>query len=76
MERKKDAIAFLREYETLCKKYKISIEGCGCCGSPFLVVRTESGSEDVSLENIGFADNKVYIEYKTIDELDKGEDNE
>ena len=27
---------FLREYEKLCKKYKMGLEGCGCCGSPYL----------------------------------------
>ena len=27
---------FLREYEYLCQKYKMGLQGCGCCGSPFL----------------------------------------
>lgn len=27
---------FLKEYEELCKKYKMGLKGCGCCGSPFL----------------------------------------
>lgn len=29
-------IAFLKEYEKLCNKYKMGIDGCGCCGSAFL----------------------------------------
>ena len=29
---------FLVEYEILCKKYKMGLKGCGCCGSPFLGV--------------------------------------
>jgi Fe-S oxidoreductase len=27
---------FIRELETLTRKYGITIGGCGCCGSPFL----------------------------------------
>jgi hypothetical protein len=27
---------FLRELSKLSRRYKISIGGCGCCGSPFL----------------------------------------
>jgi len=32
---------FLKEYEILCKKYKIIIDGCGCCGSPFIYSEKE-----------------------------------
>ena len=28
---------FLEELSELTKKYNISIGGCGCCGSPYLV---------------------------------------
>ena len=28
--------AFLREYEALCQKYKMGLQGCGCCYSPWL----------------------------------------
>lgn len=31
-------INFLKEYQTLCQKYKMGLEGCGCCGSPFIEV--------------------------------------
>ena len=27
---------FLKEYEKLCQKYNMGLQGCGCCGSPFL----------------------------------------
>ena len=39
IEKKMDekALAFLREYETLCRKHGVAIEGCGCCDSPYLV---------------------------------------
>ena len=30
-------LLFLHEYQELCIKHQISIDGCGCCGSPFLV---------------------------------------
>ena len=33
MENKQE---FLNELTALTKKYKISIDGCGCCGSPYL----------------------------------------
>ncbi len=33
MENKQE---FLNELTALTKKYKISIDGCGCCGSPAL----------------------------------------
>jgi hypothetical protein len=29
--------AFLHELAELSKKYEIYIDGCGCCGSPFLI---------------------------------------
>lgn len=28
-------IAFLAELQELCKKHKATINGCGCCSSPF-----------------------------------------
>lgn len=28
---------FLKELSDLTKKYNISIGGCGCCGSPYLI---------------------------------------
>lgn len=27
---------FLKEYELLCQKYKMGLQGCGCCQSPWL----------------------------------------
>lgn len=29
-------IDFINELETLCRKYKIVIDGCGCFDSPYL----------------------------------------
>lgn len=28
--------AFMKEYEALCRKHRMVVHGCGCCGSPFL----------------------------------------
>ena len=31
-------ISFLREYQTLCQKYKMGLRGCGCCRSPYIQI--------------------------------------
>ena len=31
-----DIAGFLRELGELCTKYDVVIEGCGCCGSPYV----------------------------------------
>lgn len=37
MSNKPDVTGFLKELGELSTKYGIEIEGCGCCGSPFLM---------------------------------------
>lgn len=67
-------IAFLKEYERLCNKYKMSIDGCGCCSSPFLTDWNSGEFEYIdNLENIKYhyAEKSVLINDKTIDELEK-----
>ncbi len=32
---------FLEELTALTKRFDIKIDGCGCCGSPFLVEETD-----------------------------------
>jgi len=44
---------FIVELTTLSQKYEIYIQGCGCCGSPWLY-------DDKEQENIG--DNLMYTE--------------
>lgn len=41
-----DKARFLLEYEALCRKYKICVHACGCCGSPFLTKLAEDGAEE------------------------------
>lgn len=41
----KRRIDFLIEYEVLCSKYKIYLDGCGCCNSPY--VEDASRTEDL-----------------------------
>lgn len=38
---KRDYINFMNEVAVVCKKYGIGINGCGCCGSPYLVANGE-----------------------------------
>jgi hypothetical protein len=35
-------VDFLKELKALCDKYDASIDGCGCCGSPFVTVGATS----------------------------------
>ena len=43
------AAAFMSELQALTKKYKIAIDGCGCCGSPFLTpLESDEGKYECS----------------------------
>lgn len=58
---------FLKEYEKLCQKYGMGLQGCGCCGSPFLE------KDKKYIWYINFEDNIVKIGFsdedkKTIDQ--------
>ena len=33
---KDKADAYIKDFLTLCRKHRIYIQGCGCCGSPWL----------------------------------------
>ena len=54
---------FLLEYEALCRKHGIALDGCGCCGSPYLVdiedgeiLSWEQNDNGISAENVSFRD--------------------
>ena len=32
----KDKAEFLRRYEALCREYRLVVDACGCCDSPWL----------------------------------------
>ena len=60
---------FLKEYEKLCQKYGMGLQGCGCCGSPYLVAYNEEDRIVDEIDNINFKDNIVKIDLnKTIDQ--------
>ena len=42
---------YLKEYEILCKKYNIGLQGCGCCGSPFLWRLYTMDVENINYDN-------------------------
>ena len=48
---------FLKEYELLCQKYKMGLEGCGCCGSPYLTYNDKYINEI----NYNYKLNKIFI---------------
>lgn len=54
---------FLKDYEKLCKKYKMGLQGCGCCGSPFLY----------DIHNINYYEkvDKILVDGYSIDEYFK-----
>lgn len=44
---------FLRELTKLSKKHGVAIDGCGCCGSPFISERTIGGAEKYTVDDSG-----------------------
>lgn len=54
---------FLRDLQALCEKYKASIGGCGCCGSPWITF-----SDGTEAENLSVTDRYVCVDFggKTI----------
>lgn len=45
---------FLKELSKLSKKYNIYIDGCGCCGSPFLEYMGDDNMLHIFSNNITF----------------------
>ncbi len=37
-------IEFLKEYKTLCEKYNLTVNSCGCCNSPWITGITKGYS--------------------------------
>jgi len=57
---------FLVEYDKLCQKYHMGLDGCGCCGSPYLIYDEnyyKNNEYDESIANINYNNvvNKVFI---------------
>ena len=51
--------AFKNKYEKLCNEYNIFIDGCGCCGSPYL-----NEFYTFSIDNFSFRDNKLKYKFE------------
>lgn len=61
---------FLTELTDLSIKHGIVIEGCGCCGSPYLTEQemTEDETYCITLDSLGSAESLRLTTSKMIDE--------
>lgn len=64
-----DIVKFLKEYQELCQKHKMGLQGCGCCGSPYLDNNSEDIQEEVNDINYDYEDNCIKIDYLTLNEF-------
>lgn len=60
---------FLVDYEKLCRKHKTFIQGCGCCGSPYLghLENISSNGTKLSFDLQYWNEKSQYITYSNID---------
>ena len=68
---KKKETDFLKEYKILCLKHKFELNGCGCCGSPFL---SELDGERLKNKTIKLSGSKKDVStplYMTMEFFDK-----
>jgi|GEM_PF-3110288 len=65
MKSKERTKEFLKEYYKICKKYRLVVEACGCCSSPWLV---EEEDEEEILDHIRHL---AYEEGYTKEEVNK-----
>lgn len=61
----KDVDGFLKELSELSLKYQISIGGCGCCGSPYLI-STDGDTEINGLQHDELQWKEDHYEIKSI----------
>ena len=55
---------FLEELTIISAKYGIYIDGCGCCGSPYLVGETESDNRKE--KELYFIDGKYAVDLEAM----------
>ena len=67
-----NVIEYLEEYQKLCQKYKMGLNGCGCCGSPYLCIYKNEEVEHI-IDNINYdcEENIINISYMTFNQLKK-----
>lgn len=58
-----EILNYLKEYESLCKKYNFNINGCGCCGSPFIELE-DNKNNIYYLENIKLNNNNLIFDIR------------
>ena len=60
---------FLVEYEKLCIKHEMFINGCGCCDSPYLdeIGNIECNNNKLSFDLQYWNEESQYITYSNID---------
>lgn len=61
---KTGVLDYLKEYESLCKKYNLTIDGCGCCGSPFIDNVKFDEDEIYEINEIKLENNKLMFNIK------------
>jgi len=59
---KQRIIEFLKEYERLCRKYRLELAGCGCCGSPYVrkIKETDLLAWKNNFQKVGFTEKSWY----------------
>lgn len=65
IEELEEVYSYLTEYKELCKKYDITISGCGCCGSPYL-----TDLKYIKIENICIEKNELFDKYELVFDFD------
>jgi hypothetical protein len=61
--------AFLADLTALTQKHGIEIDGCGCCGSPYLWATDEVGSYEVTPFNVEDKKHWSGLQYVCIEEV-------
>lgn len=70
---KKDVENFLKELDNLTLKYGITIGGCGCCGSPYLLdIGGDTEINGLQHDELTWIDDHYELKniYETLEEIE------
>lgn len=70
---KKDVENFLKELDNLTLKYGITIGGCGCCGSPYLLdINGNTEINGLQHDELTWVDDHYELKnvYETLEEVE------